>query len=156
MLIEGHVVLLQLPWAEAVVRDAEPHAMNSDLHGPDHWERVARNGLRLGLKSGADLRVVLAFSVMHDAWRIDDAGDPYHSDRAVSWMLDHYDLIGLDKIAMTSLEIALADHDKGRTYPMPTVGTCWDADRLDLPRVGITPVVELLSTEAAKKEVRGE
>ena len=32
---------------------------------------------------------------------------------------------------------------------MPTVGTCWDADRLHLPRVSITPDPVLLSTQTA-------
>ena len=31
----------------------------------------------------------------------------------------------------------------------PTVLTCWDADRLDLGRVGITPRAEKLCTSAA-------
>jgi hypothetical protein len=34
-----------------------------------------------------------------------------------------------------------------------TVQTCWDADRLDLPRVGIQPLPQFLCTEAAKKRV---
>jgi hypothetical protein len=44
----------------------------------------------------------------------------------------------------------------GRVSPAPfyvsadgTIGTCWDADRLDLPRVGIWPSAALLSTDAA-------
>ncbi|MGB5446898.1 MAG: hypothetical protein WBM99_15485, partial [Psychromonas sp.] len=32
----------------------------------------------------------------------------------------------------------------------PTIGTCWDADRLDLGRYGIYPKAQFLSTEAAK------
>jgi len=31
----------------------------------------------------------------------------------------------------------------------PTVQTCWDADRLDLGRVGIKPAARYLSLEAA-------
>ena len=31
----------------------------------------------------------------------------------------------------------------------PTVGACWDADRLDLPRVGIQPDPALFSTARA-------
>jgi uncharacterized protein len=33
----------------------------------------------------------------------------------------------------------------------PTVGCCFDADRLDLARCGITPNPELLSTEAVRE-----
>ena len=43
-----------------------------------------------------------------------------------------------------------AEHADGTVSSDPTVGACWDADRLDLPRVGITPRPELFSTEAAR------
>jgi hypothetical protein len=36
----------------------------------------------------------------------------------------------------------------------PLVGVCWDADRLDLWRVGIKPDPRDLSTEAAKRPER--
>ena len=32
-----------------------------------------------------------------------------------------------------------------------TIGTCWDADRLDLGRVGVIPSVDFMSTHAGKK-----
>ena len=32
----------------------------------------------------------------------------------------------------------------------PTTGACWDADRLNLWRVGITPAARLLSTTEAR------
>ena len=37
---------------------------------------------------------------------------------------------------------------------MPTVGTCWDADRLHLPRVSIVPDPALLSTQTALEPER--
>ena len=33
----------------------------------------------------------------------------------------------------------------------PTIGTCWDADRLDLGRVGIVPQPKFMSTAFAKE-----
>jgi hypothetical protein len=45
---------------------------------------------------------------------------------------------------------ALAGHSDGLVTDDPTIGCCWDADRLDLWRVGAPPVPALLSTEAAK------
>ena len=47
------------------------------------------------------------------------------------------------------LAAALVDHANGLVSADPTIGTCWDADRLHLPRVGIRPRRELVSTEAA-------
>jgi uncharacterized protein len=36
----------------------------------------------------------------------------------------------------------------------PTIGTCWDADRLDLGRVGARPDPKYMSTEARKRAAR--
>jgi uncharacterized protein len=41
-------------------------------------------------------------------------------------------------------------HTSGLTSPDPTIGTCWDADRLDIGRVGITPCGHYMSTVAGK------
>ena len=41
-------------------------------------------------------------------------------------------------------------HTEGYLEADITVQTCWDADRLDLGRVGTTPRVEKLCTEGAK------
>ena len=35
----------------------------------------------------------------------------------------------------------------------PTIGTCWDADRLDIGRVGIIPHERFMSTAAGKRRV---
>ena len=35
---------------------------------------------------------------------------------------------------------------EGCVHADPTIGTCWDADRLDLWRVGITPHARFLRT----------
>jgi uncharacterized protein len=48
------------------------------------------------------------------------------------------------------LYVACADHADGLTEGDVTVQTCWDADRLDLGRVGTTPDPSLLCTDAAK------
>ena len=53
---------------------------------------------------------------------------------------DHIDL----------LATAVALHADGQVSVDPTVGVCWDADRLHLPRVGIDPDPSLLSTVAAR------
>lgn len=36
----------------------------------------------------------------------------------------------------------------------PTIGTCWDADRLDLGRVGVVPSEDFMSTSFAKEAAR--
>ncbi len=42
------------------------------------------------------------------------------------------------------------EHTMGKTTGDVTVQTCWDADRLDLGRVGIRPHHKYLCTKAAK------
>ena len=49
------------------------------------------------------------------------------------------------------LHRACAGHTHERTHPDITIQTCWDADRLDLGRVGMTPDPYYLGTEAAKR-----
>jgi uncharacterized protein len=41
-------------------------------------------------------------------------------------------------------------HTDGHTEGDPTLQACWDADRLDLGRVGITPKPHRLCTDAAR------
>jgi uncharacterized protein len=48
------------------------------------------------------------------------------------------------------LRAALIEHDRGLVSDDPTIGAAWDADRLDLTRLGIRPRAALLSTGAAK------
>ncbi len=56
----------------------------------------------------------------------------------------------LSDAAFDALVIACRDHSRGRTSPDPTIGSCWDADRLDLLRCGIHPRDRFLSTAAAR------
>jgi uncharacterized protein len=51
---------------------------------------------------------------------------------------------------MELLVTACSLHTCGGVSDVLTIGTCWDADRLDLARFGIVPDPELLSTAAAR------
>ncbi len=51
---------------------------------------------------------------------------------------------------LATLAHAMRHHDRGQVSDDPLVGTCWDADRLDLPRVGITPDPRLMSTASGQ------
>jgi uncharacterized protein len=140
-------------WALAADRFAlGPHS----LHGPDHWQRVERNGLQLAAESGADVLVVRLFAVLHDSNRLNEVTDPEHGSRAAAWATE---LRREGRIDVTDAQFALLTeacvyHDKGRVSGDATIGTCWDADRLDLPRVGITPAERFMSTAAGKRLAR--
>src|SRR6266850_2173115 len=49
------------------------------------------------------------------------------------------------------LQYACQWHTHGQLNNDPTIGTCWDADRLDLPRVGMRPAPEFMSTQFGRE-----
>ncbi|MBB6099907.1 uncharacterized protein HNR42_003367 [Deinobacterium chartae] len=123
----------------------------ASIHGPDHWDRVRLIGERLAVRSGADLEVVRLFSVFHDCLRQTDSWDPGHGSRGARRARElNGELFALSEARLRLLTYACDHHTDGEISDDPTIGTCWDADRLELPRVGIVPDPRLLSTEAAR------
>src|SRR5919112_5984122 len=121
-------------------------------HGVAHWARVLENGLRLAEETGADVEVVRLFAVLHDSRRVSQATDPDHGPRAAEFarsLRGH--LFDLPDPEFRLLRRACAGHTHERTHPDVTIRTCWDADRLDLGRVGITPHPKYLGTEVARR-----
>jgi uncharacterized protein len=96
--------------------------------------------------------VVRLFSLLHDCQRESDSHDPEHGRRAAE-LARHLNgrLFVLRPERLELLAAACAGHADGLTSPDPTIGTCWDADRLDLPRVSLLPEPKLLSTAAARE-----
>ena len=123
------------------------------VHGLAHWARVLENGRRLAaLTPAADLDVVELFAIFHDARRVNEVVDWGHGGRGAALarrLRDRY--FTLDDRRFALLEQACNEHTAGRTRAEPTVQVCWDADRLDLLRVGTRPRPSLLCTEAARQ-----
>jgi uncharacterized protein len=121
------------------------------IHGPSHWQRVDAFGLDIAKTSGGDLTVVRLFALLHDSCRQDDGADLDHGPRAAE-MLDRIvpTVFAIDLGRFNLLREAIRLHTSGQTTNDPTIGTCWDADRLDIGRVGMTPIVKYMSTEAGK------
>src|SRR5688500_13684207 len=125
------------------------------LHGPAHWRRVEGNGLMLARESRADEYVVRLFAVMHDSRRHDEGTDWGHGQRGAELArLLRGKLFDLDDARLDMLCDACAGHEKGNISADPTIGTCWDADRLDLGRVGARPDPAYMSTEAGRIAAR--
>jgi len=121
------------------------------IHGLPHWARVLETGLRLAEATGADTRVVALFAVLHDARRCNDHSDPDHGRRGAQLARAlRGTRLHLDDAELRLLAAACTYHTDGRTTGDVTLLTCWDADRLDLWRVGIEPRDELLCTDAAR------
>ena len=124
------------------------------IHGIAHWERVWENGMQLAEQTGADREVVGYFALFHDARRFNEGRDPDHGRRgaelAAQW---RGELFHLHDEAFDQLWFACVHHTDGMTEGDLSVQVCWDADRLDLPRVGIQPEPHRLCTEAAKQRI---
>jgi uncharacterized protein len=123
------------------------------VHGPAHWRRVRANGLALAaLTPGADAVVVELFALLHDSRRINDYDDPEHGPRAATLVrvLTGAALLTLDEARLDLLADACARHTLGDVSADPTLGCCWDADRLELARLQIRPRDRFLSTAAAR------
>lgn len=122
------------------------------IHGAPHWERVRRNGLRIAAVTKASTRVVELFAFLHDARRWHEGGDREHGARAAVLVRE----LGTEQLAISAEEVELLayacrHHSDGLIEADVTAQACWDADRLDLGRIGIRPDPERLCTAAAKR-----
>ena len=111
--------------------------------------RVLHHGLTVGKARGADLLVIELFAFLHDSQRHDEHRDPGHGSRASEYARalngKFFDLKP-DQIGL--LCTAISEHSGGTIETNVAIQSCWDADRLDLGRVGIKPSAEFLSNEA--------
>lgn len=121
-------------------------------HGPDHWKRVEKNGLLLAADSGADLVVVRLFALFHDSRRENEFTDPDHGRRGAAYARElHGTHFQISEAQLELLEFACTWHTETKHHPDPTIGTCWDADRLDLGRVGIVPDPKYMNTDLGRQ-----
>jgi len=121
------------------------------IHGVSHWARVLENGLRLAKATGAKTEIIQLFAVFHDSKRVNEAVDHGHGQRGAEFATElRGDLFDLPDDDFEILHTACADHTDGETEGDITVQTCWDADRLDLGRVGMMPEHKYLCTDAVK------
>ena len=91
------------------------------------------------------------FALFHDSMRLNDGRDPQHGPRGAALAQElRGEAFDLHEAGMGLLGFACEEHTNGGVGSDPTVGVCWDADRLNLWRVGIRPDPRLLSTDAAR------
>lgn len=133
---------------------AKQYQLHPDgVHGLSHWGRVLENGLKLADLEGGDQVIVTLFAIFHDACRQNQSIDPGHGARAAvlaeHLLKDHPDV---SSNQLSLLKTACNQHTDGYTEGDITVQICWDADRLDLFRVGINPNARYLCTASAKEQ----
>ncbi len=121
-------------------------------HGIAHWARVRANGLMLARETGANTHVVELFAFFHDSRRLNEHVDDGHGARGAALAKQlRGQFFDASPQEMELLEFACHFHSDGYQESDVTVMTCWDADRLDLGRVGITPDPKYLCTTAAMR-----
>lgn len=160
------------PWNDLddLVHTVERYAthIRSTIHGPSHWRAVGAVASELAgtfshhaaaRDPSPDAELLLLFALLHDAMREDDGRDLDHGPRAailLARLRDDGTLTLADERA-TVLAEALHDHTNGTLSADPTIGTCWDADRLLIGRVGIVPDPRFCSTpEGRRRAMAGD
>ncbi len=118
------------------------------VHGRDHWLRVERNACVLAARSGANITVVRLFALFHDSRRINDWTDTGHGKRGAELARElRGTLFEVSDEEFDLLHYACTWHTEGHHHDDPTIGTCWDADRLDIGRAGVSPDEAFMSTD---------
>lgn len=120
------------------------------IHGIKHWGRVCNHARTIAKINGADLKVVTLFAFLHDSQRENEYRDPEHGLRACYFFKNNLQYFVTNIVQYHQLTTALTKHSDGRMSDEITIQTCWDADRLDLVRLGIHPDPRLLSKEAVQ------
>ena len=124
------------------------------VHGIAHWRRVEALGLMLAEKTGANRNIISLFAYLHDSKRENEFVDQEHGARAADFAAELYKTrkIGISEKQLEQLTYACRYHsDPNAKSDDMAVMTCWDADRLDLWRVGETPDPARLNTDAARE-----
>ena len=125
------------------------------IHGVPHWSRVWFHGRALATAVDVNPQVLAWFAFLHDSQRHNDGHDPQHGARAADFaiQLRHDGVISeLAGHEFEHLCEAMRLHSDGHTTGEPAIVACWDADRLDLARVGIRPRPHRLCTAQARSD----
>jgi len=137
--------------AQEILKDYELDP--NGAHGIRHWGRVLENGTALAEMHGGSVRVAQLFALFHDSRRFDEYADPEHGPRGAELAgRMNGGLFLLEPRELVLLQEACRTHTGGRGLADITVHVCWDADRLDLPRVGMDTRREWLCTPGAREE----
>ena len=110
-------------------------------HGIEHCKNVETYGVCLARELGADEDVIRWFAYIHDSQRENDLNDVKHGERAAQLIdvIRNSYLAELSNVQIRLLKFAVCHHTTKRTTNNITINCCWDADRYDLRRIGITP-----------------
>jgi uncharacterized protein len=135
--------------------------LNGD-HGIHHWERVYENTQLLAQHYNITSKVFELFAMLHDSKRENEFEDINHGKRAALFVKELVDseIINLSKEDKNRLIFACSNHTKpnkrAKLYNDIVVQICFDADKLDIGRVGIIPEEQYFQTTFAKELITKE
>lgn len=121
-------------------------------HGLVHWAKVHDNGKKLSEQEGVNRIVVEYFSVFHDSQRQNEYSDSEHGSQGANLAIELRDYIKLNDVDFELLLTACCYHTNAKTDDNITIQVCYDSDRLDLGRVGIKPLSELMCSPMGKEQ----
>ena len=130
------------------------------VHGIYHWQRVYKNTQILSTYYKINSPVFELFALFHDSKRENEYSDIHHGVRASEFVekLIKEKKIILDENDKNRLLYAISNHtitdEENSLFNDLIVKICFDADRLDLGRVGVEPEEKYMMTDFAKKLVR--
>jgi uncharacterized protein len=147
-----HTTIIQK--ALTVVRPVFRLDFQDGIHGVAHWSRVWFHGRRIARSLDVNPAILAWFAFLHDSQRHNDHRDPFHGHRAADFAVSlrrERMLVELNPTEFEHLCEAMRLHSDGHTEGEAAIRACWDADRLDLARVGIEPEPTRLCTSQARK-----
>ncbi len=134
---------------EIIVSSECPIPTNK-IHGIKHLRRVAYWAGRFAKLEDVCIKAAIIGGFLHDCARENDFDGNSHAhksaDLARRIITKYWTDVDVDKIYS-----AIYHHADGFTTSDPLIGCIWDADRITLTRLGITPNPELLSTNGARR-----
>ena len=139
--------------ALAIVRPQFRLNYAGGIHGLPHWSRVWYHGQQLARAADVNPSILAWFAYLHDSQRHDDGRDPLHGHRAADFATRQQRDGAITELSPTEFEQlceAMRLHSDGHTVSDAAIIACWDADRLDLYRVGIRPLPHRMCTPHAR------
>jgi len=122
------------------------------IHGIVHWSHVYENGMKLAELDGVNKKVVQLFAVFHDSRRLNEGLDDDHGPRGAQLAAALREYYAVTDREFRQLARACRLHTVAESHADITVQACFDADRLDLGRVGNIPDPHFLCTPLAKEQ----
>ena len=129
---------------------------HSPIHGFKHWRTVEKNGLYLSNFNDGDPKLISYFAYFHDCMRVNEHIDNGHGYRGGRYAMLNKELLGLSDEDLRILYRACAGHTGGVNPSCDTIACCWDADRLDIRRVGADLKLEFFNTKEAIRMVENQ